>query len=153
MLSVLLTGEMNMSFVDSIKYIRQLSVVDEFGGLGDASKISRFYVVFRATDSDGEDIEVSETDVVEAIRDKNIEITDWVGLSSYSLAPEAANADGDHFVFGGFQHRNNVNIFEINLAEEFRDDVSFCVRFMDGDTELMSSCYMSSYPSAIFTSK
>jgi hypothetical protein len=28
MLSVLLTGEMNMSFVDSIKYIRQLSVVD-----------------------------------------------------------------------------------------------------------------------------
>lgn len=142
-----------MSFVDSIKYIRQLSVVDEFGGLGDAGKISCFYVVFRATDSDGEDIRVSEADVVKAIREKDIEITDWVGLSRYSLAPEAANADGYPFVFGDFQYRNNVNILAINLAEEFREDAGLCVRFMAGGTELMSSCYMSSYPSAIFTSK
>lgn len=48
-----MTREVNMSFVDNIRYVRQLSVVDEFGGLGDPGKVSFICVVFRATDNDG----------------------------------------------------------------------------------------------------
>lgn len=142
-----------MSFVDNIKYVRQLSVVDEFGGLGEAGKVSRFYVAFRATDNEGKDIRVSEADVVAAIREKDIVIADWVGLNNYPLAPGAANPDGCRFIFSGCRYRDCVNILAITLAGDYREDAGLSVRFMDGETELTSSCYLSPYPSAVFIHK
>lgn len=139
-----------MSFVDNIKYVRQLSVVDEFGGLGEPDKISRFYVAFRATDNEGKDIRVSEADVVAAIREKDIVMADWAGLNNYPLAPDAANPDGCNFIFSGCRYRDSINILAITLAGDYRENAGICVRFMDGDTEITSSCYLSPYPSAVF---
>lgn len=52
-----------MSFLDKVKYINQLAVVDEFGGRGHADKITRFYIVFRVTDGSGNDIEVTKEEM------------------------------------------------------------------------------------------
>lgn len=142
-----------MSFVDNIKYIRQLSVVDEFGGLGEPGKISRFFVVFRATDNDGQDIRVSDADVVAAIREKDIVIADWAGLNNHSLSPDAANPDGCNFIFSGCRYRDCINILAITLAGDYRENAGLSVRFMDGDTEITSSCYLSPYPSAVFINR
>lgn len=139
-----------MSFVDNIRYVRQLSVVDEFGGLGEPGKVSFFCVAFRATDNDGQDIRVSEADVVAAIKEKDIVMADWAGLNNYSLAPDAANPDGCHFVFSGCWYRDNVNFLRVTLAGDYPENAGICVRFMDGDTEITSSCYLSPYPSAVF---
>ncbi|WP_337013689.1 hypothetical protein [Pantoea sp. AS142] len=142
-----------MSFVDNVKYVRQLSVVDEFGGLGEAAKVSRFYVTFRATDDDGQDIRVSEADVVAAIREKDIVIAGWAGLNNYSLAADAANPDGCPFIFSGCRYRDSLNILAISFAGDYREDAGLSVRFMDGDTEITSSCYLSPFPSAVFINR
>lgn len=152
-----------MSFVDTVKYVRQLSVVDEFGGRGDADNISKFYIVFRATDDSGNDLQVSLEDVEDALMEDvpDIILTDYIGKESWKIA--TLDSDNSHyFKLAGVDFRNNVNIITIKVKDNFKEDTALCVKFQqdvkdaDGKTqkvELVSSCYLSDFPSTCYLKK
>lgn len=152
-----------MSFVDTVKYVRQLSVVDEFGGRGDADNISKFYIVFRATDDSGNDLQVSLNDVEEALQEDvpDIILTDYIGKTTWKIA----TLDSDttrYFKLAGVDFRNNANIITVKVKDNFKESTSVCVKFQqdvkndDGSTkkvELVSSCYLSDFPSTFYLKK
>ena len=149
-----------MSFVDTVKYVRQLSVVDEFGGRGDADNISKFYIVFRATDDSGNDLQVSLADVQEALMEDepDIILTDYIGKEAWSIA--TLDSDNTHyFKLAGVDFKNNVNIITVKIKDNFKEDTAICVKFQqdvkndDSSTkkvELVSSCYLSDFPSTFY---
>lgn len=157
-----------MSFVDTVKYVRQLTVVDEFGGRGDADNISKFYIVFRATDDSGNDLQVSLEDVEEALLEgvPDIILTDYIGNEEWHIGV-LKNSDTCYFQLAGVDFRNNANIITVEVKDLFHTDekmkdTSVCVRFQqdvkndDGSTkkaELVSSCYLSDFPSTFYLKK
>lgn len=152
-----------MSFVDTVKYVRQLSVVDEFGGRGDADNISKFYIVFRATDDSGNDLQVSLEDVEEAMMEDvpDIILSDYIGKEAWQIAT-LDNDNSRYFKLAGVDFRDNVNIITVKVRDNFKLDTSLCVRFQqdvksdDGSTkkvELVSSCYLSDFPSTFYLKK
>jgi hypothetical protein len=151
-----------MSFVDTVKYVRQLQVVDEFGGRGDVNNISQFYIIFRATDDSGNEIHVSKEDVEAALKEDvpDIILTDYIGKTEWKIA--TLGEDNLHFELDGVDFRNNVNIITIKIRDSFKEDTTICVRFQQdvkddaGSTkkvELVSSCYLSDFPSCFFLNK
>lgn len=152
-----------MSFVDTVKYVRQLSIVDEFGGRGDANSISKFYIVFRATDDSGNDLRVSLEDVEEALMEDepDIILTDYIGKAAWQIATLDKD-DTRYFKLAGVDFRDNANIITVKVKENFNEDTSLCVRFQrdvrDADgkknkVELVSSCYLSDCPSTFYLKK
>jgi len=150
-----------MSFVDTVKYVNQLTVVDEFGGRGLAEKISKFYIVFRATDYSGNELQVSNDEVKEAIEEHDIVITNYMGDETWIIA----GLRNDHhyfFAFGGVRFVNGINIITVLIQDNVVDgdgnpvtlgNTSVCVRFNMECSELVSSCYLSDFPSTFFLSK
>lgn len=152
-----------MSFIDTVKYVRQLSVVDEFGGRGDADNISKFYIVFRATDDSGNDLQVSLKDVEEALLETvpDIILTDYIGKEEWHIGI-LENDTTCYFKLAGVDFRNNVNIITVKVKDNFKKDTALCVRFQqdvknnDGSTkkvDLVSSCYLSDFPSTFYLKK
>lgn len=157
-----------MSFVDTVKYVRQLSVVDEFGGRGDADNISKFYIVFRATDDSGNELQVSLEDVEEALMEAepDIILSDYIGKEVWHIAT-LDNDNTRYFKLAGVDFRDNVNIITVKVNDIFHTDdkikdTSICVKFLqdvkgdDGSTkkaELVSSCYLSDFPSTFYLKK
>lgn len=152
-----------MSFVDTVKYVHQLSVVDEFGGRGDAGTISKFYIVFRATDDYGSDLQVSQDDVVAALMASAPEmlLTDYIGNEEWHIGV-LENDPSTYFKLAGVDFRNNVNIITVNVKDTFTQDTAICVKFQENVTdeagkattaELASSCYLSDFPSTFYLKK
>lgn len=152
-----------MSFVDTVKYVRQLSIVDEFGGRGDADDISKFYIVFRATDDSGNDLQVSLEDVLEALMEDvpDIILTDYIGKEVWHIAT-LDNDDSCYFKLAGVDFRSNVNIITVKVKDNFKQNTALCVKFqqdikdVDGKAqtvELVTSCYLSDFPSTFYLKK
>lgn len=150
-----------MSFVDTVKYVNQLAVVDEFGGRGLAEKIRRFYIVFRATDECGNELQVSEDDVKEAVIEKDIIVTNYIGSNEWTIS---CLLNDHHYFFAleGSSFVNGVNIITVRIQDNVVDgygkpvnlgNTSICVKFKKNDAELISSCYLSDFPSTFFLSK
>jgi hypothetical protein len=74
-----------MRFIDKVKYINQLAVVDEFSGRGHADKITHFCIVLRVTDGSENVIEVTKEEVEEAISEKNIVLFDYLNNRKFFL--------------------------------------------------------------------
>ncbi|WP_277972987.1 hypothetical protein [Pantoea agglomerans] len=128
-----------MSFVDKVKYISQLAVVDEFGGRGHADKITRFYIVLRVTDGSGNEVEVTAAEVEEAVAAKNIVLCDY--------------PDNDDFIVSGRQYKNNTNFIVVGLGG-FSGSTSLCVSFRNDDGSVIAStAYLSDFPSCFFLNK
>lgn len=139
-----------MSFLDKVKYINMLSVVDEFGGRGNADKITRFYIAFRVSDENSCDIEVTKAEIEEAILDKNIVITDYTESREYTLGVLKNNAAKCDFVMASKIYKNNVNLIGINTGG-FNDTASICVSFRKDDGSVIASTsYLSDFPSTFF---
>lgn len=141
-----------MSFVEKIKYIRTLSVVDEFGGKGDAGKIRKFYIVFRIADLNGSFVSVSKPEVLEAVQNKNIVISDYIGEAVFTTGVLDDNPQNDHFIISDIAYRFDYNILTVKVAS-FSDDVSISVKFKDGDDVIATTSYLSDIPSGFFLSK
>lgn len=150
-----------MSFVDTVKYVNQLAVVDEFGGRGLAAKIRRFCIVFRATDENGNNLQVSQDDVTEAVLEKDIVVTNYTGTEEWTIA---ALLSDHHYFFALEECRfiNGVNLITVRIQNDVVDadgkpvtlgDTAICVRFKKDDAELVSSCYLSDFPSTFFVSR
>jgi len=139
-----------MSFLDKIKYINMLSVVDEFGGRGHSDKITRFNIAFRVTDENGCETEVTKGEVEEAILDKNIVITNYPGNREYTLGVLKNNPDKCDFVMMDKSYRNYVNLIGVDVRE-FRDNASICVSLRKNDGSVIASTsYLSDFPSTFF---
>lgn len=152
-----------MSFVDTVKYVRQLSIVDEFGGRGDANNIRQFYIVFRATDDDGNDLQVSAEDVDAALLKVNPDIllTNYIGNDDWGIAV-LSNDNTHNFYLGGVAFKNGFNIITVNVKETFTGNHAICVKFLQDETdtegnttkvELVSSTYLSDFPSTFYISR
>ena len=139
-----------MGFLDKVNYINMLSGVDEFGGRGNADKITRFYIAFRASNENSCDIEVTKAEIEEAILDRNIVITDYTESQEYTLGVLKSNAAKCNFVMANKSYKNNVNLIGINVGE-FNDTASICVSFRKGDGSVIASTsYLSDFPSTFF---
>lgn len=141
-----------MSFIDKVKYINQLTVVDEFGGRGLADKISRFYIAFRVTDENGSEIEVTKEEVEEAILDKNIVISDYMGSREFTLGVLRNNPDKCDFVMTGKLYKYNINMIGVDVRE-FRDNACICVSFRKKGSEIVSTTYLSDFSSTFFLNR
>jgi len=142
-----------MSFLNKVRYINMLSMVDEFGGRGNADKITRFYIAFRASDENSCDIEVTKAEIEEAIFDKNIVITDYTGSREYTLGVLKSNANKCDFVMASMSYKNNVNLIGINVGA-FNGTASICVSFRKIDNSVIASTsYLSDFPSTFFLNR
>ena len=142
-----------MSFLDKVKYINMLSVVDEFGGRGNADKITRFYIAFRTSDENSCEIEVTKAEIEEAILDKNIIITDYPGNRQYTLGVLKSNANKCDFVMTDKSYTNHVNLIGIDVGA-FTGTASICVSFRKNDNSVIASTsYLSDFPSTFFLHK
>jgi hypothetical protein len=142
-----------MSFIDKIKYINQLAVVDEFGGRGHADKITRFCIIFRVTDGSGNEIEVTTTEVEEAVKAKNIVLCDYLDNKEYTLGIAAKNPDNCDFIVAGMAYKNNTNLIVVDMGR-FSDNTSLCVSFRNDDGSVIASTtYLSDFPSCFFLNK
>lgn len=139
-----------MSFIDKVKFINQLVVVDEFGGRGHADKITRFYIVLRVTDKAGNEIEVTTGEVEEAITAKNIVLSDYLNNREFTLGVLTKNPDNCDFIMVGKLYYNNVNLIGIDVAK-FSENASICVTFRNDDSSvIMSTSYLSDFPSCFY---
>lgn len=142
-----------MSFIDKVKYINQLAVVDEFGGRGHADKITRFCIVFRVTDENGSDIEVTKEEAEEAVLKKNIVLVDYLNSREYALAVLASNPDNCDFIMSSKSYQNNTNLIGIDVAK-FSGNASICVTFRDDNNSVIAATsYLSDFPSCFFLNK
>lgn len=142
-----------MSFVDKVKYISQLAVVDEFGGRGHADKITRFCIIFRVTDGSGNEVEVTTAEVEEAVKAKNIVLCDYLDNKEYTLGVAAKNPDNDDFIVSGRQYKNNTNLIVVDMGG-FSGNTSLCVSFRNNDGSVIASTtYLSDFPSCFFLNK
>ncbi|WP_277973503.1 hypothetical protein [Pantoea agglomerans] len=142
-----------MSFVDKVKYINQLAVVDEFGGRGHADKITRFYIVLRVTDGNGEDIEITAAEVEEAVKGNNIVLCDYLNNREFTLGVLEKNPDNCDFIVVGKLYQNNTNLIGIDVRE-FKENASVCVMFRDNaGAVIASTTYLSDFPSCFFLNK
>jgi len=142
-----------MSFIDKVKYINQLAVVDEFGGRGHADKITRFYIVFRVTDENGSDIEVTKEEAEEAVLEKNIVLVDYLNTKAYTLGVLASNPDNCDFIMAGKLYKSNTNLIGVDVAK-FSENASICVSFRNSDDSVIAeTTYLSDFPSCFFLNK
>lgn len=142
-----------MSFTDKIKYINQLAMVDEFGGRGPADKITKFCIAFRLTDETGNDIELTDAEVEDAVAGKNIVLCDYLSTKTYTLGSALKNPDSCDFVTTSRQYKNNTNLIHV-AVREMKTDACLCVTFMDDNsTPLASTTYLSDFPSCFFLNK
>lgn len=141
-----------MSFIDIVKNVRQLSVIDEFGGRGSAGKIKKFYIVFRVTDESGSEIEVGKMDVESAVLNNNLVISDYMGNAEYTLSVLNNNPKNTHFIVSKVEYKFNSNIITVDVRE-FKGNASISVKFKRGSEVIASTCYLSDSPSCFFLSK
>jgi hypothetical protein len=142
-----------MSFIDKVKYINQLAVVDEFGGRGHVDKITRFCIVFRVTDKSGNDIEVTNAEIEDAVKAKNIVLCDYLDNKEFTLGVAEKNPDNCDFIVSGRQYKNNTNLVVVDVRD-FKDNASLCVSFRNDDSSVIASTtYLSDYPSCFFINK
>ncbi|MGV2814526.1 hypothetical protein [Enterobacter cancerogenus] len=152
-----------MSFIDTVKYVRQLSVVDEFGGRGDASNISKFYIVFGIMDDNGNNLQVSLEEIEAALMDDipGLVVTDYMGTEEWHIGLLDKDVTS-YFKLAGVDFRNNVNIITVKVNESFTQDAAICVKFQQSVTddegkltkaELVSSSYLSDFPSTFYLKK
>lgn len=152
-----------MSFFDTVKYVHQLSIVDEFGGRGGANNISKFYIVFRVMDDNGNNLQVSLEEIEETLLADvpGIILTDYMGSEEWHIGM-LDNDDSTYFKLAGVEFRNNVNIVTVKVKETFAQEAAICVKFQksvtdkSGNTttvELVSSCYLSDFPSTFYLKK
>lgn len=139
-----------MSFIEKVKYISQLAVVDEFGGRGHADKINRFYIVFRVTDESGNDIEVTAGEVEDAVKAENIILCDYLDNRRFTLGVLEKKPDNCEFIVVGKLYKNNTNLIGVDVAE-FSENASICVTFRnEADSVIASTTYLSDFPSCFF---
>lgn len=152
-----------MSFIDSVDYISQLSVVDEFGGRGDANKISCFYIVFRVMDDSGNNLQVSLEDIQTTLVAEvpGIVLTDYMGSTEWHIGI-LDNDSSTYFILDVVEYRNNANIIKVKVKDTFQQNAAICVKFQRSvtddagnvtTTELSSSCYLSDFPSTFYINK
>lgn len=143
----------NMSFIDSIKYIDRLSVVDEFGGRGDKNDISKIYISLKVTDENGNPIEISFGDIKNAASEGQIIVSDYMGITNYSIG--IADTDKTNFIVTDSIYKWNTNIITLKPST-FSGRISLCVKFrkQNNDDDIISStCYLSDFPSTAYFSK
>ncbi|CCP04525.1 hypothetical protein BN439_3502 [Erwinia amylovora Ea644] len=141
-----------MSFIETVKYVRQLSVIDEFGGRGNAGEISEFYIIFRATDGNGTDLSVSKNDVEEAVLNNYIVISNYIGDAQYSLGLLERNPNNDHFIVSKIDYKFNSNVITLSVRD-FKGYASISVKFKNANKVFASTCYLSGNPSCFFLSR
>lgn len=141
-----------MSFIHNVKYVRQLSVIDEFGGRGHPARIKKFYIIFRVTDGDGSEISVSKTDVEEAVLSKYLVISNYIGDVEYTLGVLEHNPNKDHFIVNKIDYKYNTNIITVGVRD-FEGNASISVKFKNDNQVIASTSYLSGSPSCFFLSK
>ncbi|QIU88414.1 hypothetical protein [Yokenella regensburgei] len=139
-----------MSFIDSIKYIQQLNVIDEFGGRGRSNKISKFYIILKVTDESGNPIEISFGDVSDAVKNGQFVISDYIGLKDYSTGN--IGDSGSDFILKDAVYRfeDNIITFEPSLLAR---STSVSVKFKNDRNDIAviaSTCYQSDFPSTFY---
>lgn len=142
-----------MSFVDSIKHIEQLSIIDEFGGRGNAGKINTFHIILRVTDENGNSIEISLDDIKRAASNGQIILSDYIGLANYSVG---INEDTTkQFIIKDSIYKYHTNIITLSPSE-FTGDISLSVKFRankDDEKDIASTAFLSDFPSTFFLSR
>lgn len=144
-----------MSFTDKVKHISQFAIIDEFCGRGAADKISRFYIVLRVTDENGNPLQITSDEVKEAIQKvkPNIVLADYLGNNEYTMEMWSDNPGVCDFLILGNQYRNNVNIMGVDVWK-FRASASLCVKIRSDDgSEMASTTYLSDFPSCFFLNR
>ncbi|ADP10404.1 hypothetical protein EJP617_07230 [Erwinia sp. Ejp617] len=141
-----------MRFIETVKHVRQLSVIDEFGGRGNAGKIKEFYIIFRATDGNGTELAVSKNDVEEAVLNNCISICNYIGDAEYTLGLLERNPNNDHFIVSKVDYKFNSNIITLSVRD-FKGYASISVKFKNENKIIASTCYLSGNPSCFFLSR
>ena len=139
-----------MSFIDAIRYIEQLSVIDEFGGRGRASKISKFYVILKVTDGEGNAIEIPFADIQNAISNGQFVISDYIGLNDYSTGNINDNVSA--FIIKDAVYKWDSNIITIEPTPTAKS-TSVSVKFKNSRSDsdvIVSTCYQSDFPSTFY---
>ena len=152
MLYFMYKGE-KMSFIDSIKFIEQLNVVDEFFGRGDVSKINYFYITLKVTDETGSPIQISFDDVSKAATDQQIIISDYAGINNYTLGIKDDTTKD--FTINDVLFKYNTNIIKLSISK-FTGNSTISVQFKtdkDDQKNIATSCYLSDTPSTFYLSR
>jgi hypothetical protein len=142
-----------MSFIDSIKYIERLSVVDEFGGRGGKDKISKIYICLKVTNENGEPIEISFGDIKNAATEGKIVVSDYMGVTNYDVGIN--KTDNSQFIVSDAVYKWQTNIITLEPVK-FSGNISLCVKFRNENNDkniITSTCYLSDFPSAAYFSK
>ncbi|CAO98071.1 hypothetical protein [Erwinia tasmaniensis] len=142
----------DMSFIETVKYVRQLSVIDEFGGRGSAEKIKKFYIIFRAVDQNGTEVEVSRKEIEEAVLKKYLIISNYIGDEEYTLGLLENNQNSDHFTVSKVDYMFNSNVITL-AVREFKGNSSVSVKFKIDSEIIASTCYLSGNSSCFFLSR
>lgn len=139
-----------MSFIDSVKHIEQLAVIDQFGGRGSPDKIRRFYIILRVMDDNGELIEISSGDIKDAVNDEQLVLTDYMGFNDIPLTEH----DDNHFLYVGAIYKDGTNFIVVDPIS-YTGDISVCVKIKKekGGDVFASTCYLSDFPSTFHLSK
>lgn len=140
-----------MSFLEKVKNISDLTVVDEFGGRGNPKFITKFYLVLRLFDDNGEEIELTFTDLIDAISNNHIVFSDYIGTTNYTLGVDASDQKSD-FIASDFVYRNGCNIITI-LVNSFASNASICVKIESTTDVIISSTYLGGEPSCCYLEK
>lgn len=142
-----------MSFIDSIKYIEQLNVVDEFFGRGDVSKINNFYITLKVTDETGSPIQISFDDVSKAVTDQQIIISDYAGINNYTLGVK--DDTSKNFFINDVLFKYHTNFIKLSIST-FTGNSTISVQFKtdkDDQKNIATSCYLSDFPSTFYLSR
>jgi hypothetical protein len=139
-----------MSFIDSVKHIEQLAVIDEFGGRGSPDKIRRFYIILRVMDDNGELFEITSGDIRDAVNAEQLVLADYMGFNKIPLAD---NENGD-FMYVGAIYKDGTNFIVVDPIK-YTGNISICVKILKekGGDILASTCYLSDFPSTFHLSK
>lgn len=141
-----------MNLIDSGRYITNLNIVDEFGGRGDSNRIKKFYISLKVTDAHATEIELSKINIIKAVLDKKIIITNYMGNTDYTLGILDGNPEKSNFIVSDVIYKLGTNIITIDVGD-FYEDASISVRFKTDGGGDFSTCYLSDFPSYFFLSK
>lgn len=141
-----------MSFIETVKYVRQLIVIDEFGGRGHSEKIKKFYIIFRVADKNGTEVAVSRNEIEEAVLKKYLVISNYMGDEEYTLGLLENNQNSDHFTVSKVDYTFNSNVITLSVRA-FQGSSSISVKFKKDNEIIASTCYLSGNSSCFFLSK